>query len=1106
MELDDHGNGSHANFWTELDSLLAQECTAHSDIDHTLRSYLSLIAHSRGNAIQTDDELDQCAYKLATSPLFGLHADYIRRQFVYSLLQEDDTGTLLATASFLLVDARTTTRTFEVLNEAGAFTRLIDLIGKSPKHEEEEGLDRLLMQLLYEMARIQEISLADLGYVGDEFVCRLFDIIEQVSNDVSDPYHYPVIRVLLVLNEQFMVAAHHPLSSKSTIPLTNKVVKVLSAQGSKYKTFGENIILLLNREDETSLQLLTLKLLYLLFTTPSTYEYFYTNDLRVLVDILVRNLLDLPEEAAALRHTYLRVLYPLLQHTQLQNPPHYKRAEIRKLLIILGGGQILEEREDDTSLRSWAYFEEIDDTTKRLSPVENDASPEPASPVSPSKPLPPAVPAPRKLTKRSSSKASTLTAGQFFAPQLENARKSSCSMLEMAGQKEKPGVITPSRNPALKHTLRSNIIQKEKPPLPQARRSGGSRTPAERPTTDAQTEEGLARSPAVISPGQPATSSPHPHVPATSKKPPPAPKARRWGRGKRLRDEESRPPGRFNATLPSVNTSINDKRIAPPKKPEPPASPEHHMSSVREQLDQAQKQAVDGIADTLNRARLEGGHNMPPSPDRVSMRRNGSILDTIVERPAVVVQHMVLSSPESPSRPDSLPSTEMERSPFLSETELEDGSDGGASFYPAHGTATLPKSHTRLGILAVVGLGGLNKTFGQTIMKMHVVGLLALAGLGMAIPQGHHRNNHANIHKAYQEAYTYTTVVTSVHVETEPAAVIWVDQNGKVLSTQFNQAPAPTPDIPQASIISVPAEPTSNPVNPAVAAPADNEAVTVPGFWPSEPETDDGNNKAVQVPAAASGFGICYDMIHSGPCKDAATIDRDMTVLSNNGYKLVRTYDVGCDVGLLAKSALNHGMMAFVGINTISNVEADIRKLISYISAADAWAGVHTVNIGNEIVNNGGSAAAVVAAIGVAKPLLQQAGYTGNIVTVDTHNQHLANPSLCEASSYCAVNAQPFFDPSCDSSEAGNWVLDRFNAVSAKSGKSVVITEAGWPYGGSNNGAAVASPSDQTTAINGIKQAFSDKPGNVYVFQGFDTAYKAPGPMGIEQYFGIFDH
>lgn len=86
------------------------------------------------------------------------------------------------------------------------------------------------------------------------------------------------------------------------------------------------------------------QVLYLLFTTPGTHEYFYTNDLRVLLDVFIRELVDLPEEHEAvslshlelvtdfqLRHTYLRVLYPLLNHTQLKSDP-YKRPQIKLIL------------------------------------------------------------------------------------------------------------------------------------------------------------------------------------------------------------------------------------------------------------------------------------------------------------------------------------------------------------------------------------------------------------------------------------------------------------------------------------------------------------------------------------------------------------------------------------------------------------------------------------------------------------------------------------------------------------------------------------------------------------------------------------------------------
>ena len=47
------------------------------------------------------------------------------------------------------------------------------------------------------------------------------------------------------------------------------------------------------------MQLLILKLLYVLFSTKDTSEYFYTNDLRVLLDVFIRELVDLPEECEA---------------------------------------------------------------------------------------------------------------------------------------------------------------------------------------------------------------------------------------------------------------------------------------------------------------------------------------------------------------------------------------------------------------------------------------------------------------------------------------------------------------------------------------------------------------------------------------------------------------------------------------------------------------------------------------------------------------------------------------------------------------------------------------------------------------------------------------
>lgn len=393
----------------------------------------------------------------------------------------------------------------------------------------------------------------------------------------------------------------------------------------------------------------------------------------------MRNLLDLPEEAISLRHTYLRVFYPLLEHTQLQYPPHYKRDEIRKLLTVLGGGQVTEHAEDGTGLHHWGHFDDVDETTKRLvkrcegvswltdpeteplthveSPTDDVAS-DISSPTSPSKGKPPALPAPRKLTKRNSSKASTLTIGQYLTPQLEGARKSSLSMMEVAAQREKPGVITPSRNPTLKHNLRTAIMHKKEmpPPPPQTRRSGWARPQmqgqpsevevAKAETTVASSElksettnnhhhRHIPRPPLPLPrlkhqpppsprekdaekppsfPGPPPV--PSHHKGHFNKKPPPAPKTRRWRKGSNSTGAQ-REPGKFNTNLPSIVTTtttgekIQGESLFSPFSPQektlsPPGQDSASIDKlpVREALEQAQERAHDQITDSLEHVAL----------------------------------------------------------------------------------------------------------------------------------------------------------------------------------------------------------------------------------------------------------------------------------------------------------------------------------------------------------------------------------------------------------------------------------------------------------------------------------------------------------------------
>ncbi|KAH7123336.1 hypothetical protein B0J13DRAFT_589200 [Dactylonectria estremocensis] len=339
--------------WAELGRCVSSRCDSHETIDDALSSWFDLTTRLRDRCSDSPDGIATCAHMLLASDLFRNNKEYVRSQLVSSLLQGDETGPLHAVTCFLLLDGCQDETVFPRMIDTACFPRLLELI--NGRQHIDQLLHRHLLQLMYEMVRVHRLRVDDFVQVNDEFVHFLFSLIEEVTDEVRDPYHDPTTRVLLVLNEQYMVASVGSATDPSspTSPLTNRIVKCLSLHGPSFRTFQENIILLLSHETEMSLQLLILKLLYLLFTNKATYEYFYTSDLRVLLDVIIRNLMDLPDEKIALRHVYLRVLHPLLAHTQFNQPPHYKQDKILRVLNILRGSHN-------------ARFAPADETTLRL--------------------------------------------------------------------------------------------------------------------------------------------------------------------------------------------------------------------------------------------------------------------------------------------------------------------------------------------------------------------------------------------------------------------------------------------------------------------------------------------------------------------------------------------------------------------------------------------------------------------------------------------------------------------------------------------------------------------------------------------------------------------
>ncbi|EMD00339.1 glycoside hydrolase family 17 protein [Baudoinia panamericana UAMH 10762] len=254
--------------------------------------------------------------------------------------------------------------------------------------------------------------------------------------------------------------------------------------------------------------------------------------------------------------------------------------------------------------------------------------------------------------------------------------------------------------------------------------------------------------------------------------------------------------------------------------------------------------------------------------------------------------------------------------------------------------------------------------------------------------------------------------------------------------------------------------------------------------------------------APFEGYSLSYSPYNTDQsCKSHDQITTDFDAIS--GYGMIRIYGTDCNqTATVLSAAGSKNMKVFAGIYDITQVNSEVQQIID--AANGNWNQIHTVAVGNEGVNNGAySVAAVVAAIDSARNQLKAAGYTGNVVTVDTFVAMIANPELCQASDYAAANCHAFFDGGVTADEAGKFVLAQAQRVSeACGGKDTMITESGWPSNGETNNLAVPSPENQVAAINSLKAAFTN---NIVLFSAFNDYWKHdnPGTFGAEHYWGI---
>lgn len=259
--------------------------------------------------------------------------------------------------------------------------------------------------------------------------------------------------------------------------------------------------------------------------------------------------------------------------------------------------------------------------------------------------------------------------------------------------------------------------------------------------------------------------------------------------------------------------------------------------------------------------------------------------------------------------------------------------------------------------------------------------------------------------------------------------------------------------------------------------------------------------------ASASGHGVVYSPYKAdGSCKTQDEVNTDFASFASN-YGYVRTYGTDCDqTATVLTACKSYGIKIFAGIYDLSTLSSEVDLIVS--AASGDWSSFYAIAVGNELVNAGtADAATVVSAISTARSLLTNAGYTGSVVTVDTLVAMRNYPELCNNSDFCACNSHPFFDGGVAAADSGDFLTTQIATLAAvvDSGKSIIVTETGWPSKGDTNGKAVPSEENQASAIASIKSAFTSNPEGVILFTPFNDYWKKndASQFNAEQYWGF---
>ncbi|KAG3117312.1 hypothetical protein PI124_g3416 [Phytophthora idaei] len=264
-------------------------------------------------------------------------------------------------------------------------------------------------------------------------------------------------------------------------------------------------------------------------------------------------------------------------------------------------------------------------------------------------------------------------------------------------------------------------------------------------------------------------------------------------------------------------------------------------------------------------------------------------------------------------------------------------------------------------------------------------------------------------------------------------------------------------------------------------------------------------------------YGLNYDL-RQGPdwdpskCKSSDTIASDLKILSAITSN-VRTYSLSdCDVTGVLKAAKDLSLTVWLGVwvSEDSKVyDAEVKAFKELISAGLIDSNVVGINVGSEAVYREDiTAEQAIKYVTDFKKVMSDNDISVPVSITDIIDTFVQYPDMLKAGDIVTINQFPFWEK-IEADKAAAQFNKRIQPLLKMAGDmEVIISETGWPTGGSAKNGSVASEENGAIYLNDFYQLAESKGWKYYYFAGFDTPYKeeqADDTTTVESHFGIFD-